>query len=188
MSSRKGARPTARKQKATGDGFVLRQSKGQLLATYGVLVIAAVAIGFPILFSVSLSFTPLNDIINGIYWPTSFYVENYVNAFNAQPFPQFIVNSAIWRVVVPMVKNTTVTLAIYFFLVIWNSYLWPLVSTTNNDVRTIQIGLRTLSSSEGLSDFGMMAAGAVITSIPTLALIFFGQKRLQEGMTRGALK
>lgn len=294
MSLRKGARPTARKQKAAGDGFVLRQSKGQFLATYGVLVIAAVAIGFPILFSVSLSFTPLNDIINGIYWPTSFYVENYVNAFNAQPFPQFIVNSAIvgvvgtflqivfsmlaayalvfipfggkriiflvimatmmipaellvvtnfqtiramnlvdtfpalilpglattfgiflyrqnmmqipgelkeasdvaglsqfqffWRVVVPMVKNTTVTLAIYFFLVIWNSYLWPLVSTTNNDVRTIQIGLRTLSSSEGLSDFGMMAAGAVITSIPTLALIFFGQKRLQEGMTRGALK
>ena len=42
--------------------------------------------------------------------------------------------------------------------------------------------------SEGLSDYGMMAAGAVITSIPTLLLIFFGQKRLQEGMTKGALK
>ena len=92
------------------------------------------------------------------------------------------------RVVVPMVKNTTVTLAIYFFLVTWNAYLWPLISTTNDTARTVQIGLRTLNSSEGMSDFGMMAAGAVITSIPTLALIFFGQKRLQEGMTKGALK
>lgn len=271
-----------------------RMSKVQLVATYAVLVVAAVAVGFPILFSLSLSFTPLTDIINGIYVPTSLYLDNYVHAFEAQPFLKFIFNSIVvgvvgtalqivfamtaayalvfipfggkriifmlvmatmmippevliisnfqtvrawnllntfaglilpglattfgiflyrqnmmqipgelkeasdvaglgsWqffrRVVVPMVKNTTVTLAIYFFLVTWNAYLWPLLSTTDDTVRTVQIGLRQLSSTEGVSDFGMMAAGAVITSIPTLLLIFFGQKRLQEGMTKGALK
>ncbi len=271
-----------------------RQGKAGVVGTYAALIIAAVVIGFPIAFSLALSFTPLTDIINGRYLPDGLYLENYVNAFAAQPFAQFIFNSAVvgvvgtalqlvfsvlaayalvfipfggkriifliimatmmipaellvvtnfqtirslglvdtyaglilpgvattfgiflyrqnmlqipselkeasdvaglgrvrffWRVVLPMVKNTTITLAIYFFLVTWNAYLWPLVSTTNNSVRTVQIGLRTLSSSEGLSDFGMMAAGAVITSIPTLLLIFFGQKRLQEGMTKGAIK
>lgn len=287
------AAPTkARHAKIAGVGQ--RRSRGGLVATYAVLIIAAIAIGFPILFSLSLSFTPLQDIINGIYLPTSLYLDNYVNAFAAQPFAQFIVNSFMVgivgtalqiifsmlaayalvfipfggkrilflvimatmmipaevlvvtnfqtiramglidtyaglilpgvattfgiflyrqnmmqipgelkeaadvaglsrfqffiRVVVPMVMNTTVTLAIYFFLVTWNAYLWPLISTTNNSARTVQIGLRTLNSSEGMSDFGMMAAGAVITSIPTLLLIFFGQKRLQEGMTKGALK
>lgn len=283
---------STRKARVAGSGR--RASRAGVIATYVVLVIAAIAIGFPILFSISLSFTPLEDIVNGIYVPTSLYLDNYIAAFQAQPFAQFIVNSVVVgvvgtalqlvfsmlaayalvfipfggkrviflvimatmmipaevlvvtnfqtvramglidtyagiilpgvattfgiflfrqnmmqipselkeaadvaglsrfqffrRVVVPMVMNTTVTLAIYFFLVTWNAYLWPLVSTTNNSARTVQIGLRTLNSSEGLSDFGMMAAGAVITSVPTLLLIFFGQKRLQEGMTKGALK
>ncbi len=282
------------KRKTRVAGIGRRTSRTGLIAMYAVLIVAAVVVGFPVLFSFSLSFTPLSDIINGIYIPTSLYLENYVNAFEAQPFAQFIVNSFVVgivgtalqivfsmlaayalvfipfggkriiflvimatmmipaevlvvtnfqtiramglidtyaglilpgvattfgiflyrqnmmqipgelkeasdvaglsrfqffiRVVVPMVKNTTVTLAIYFFLVTWNAYLWPLISTTNDTARTVQIGLRTLNSSEGMSDFGMMAAGAVITSIPTLALIFFGQKRLQEGMTKGALK
>lgn len=92
------------------------------------------------------------------------------------------------KVVVPMVRNTVVTLAIYFFLVNWNAYLWPLLSTTDNSVRTIQIGLRQLNNVDGSSDLGMMAAGAVIASVPTLLLIFFGQRQLQEGMTKGALK
>lgn len=92
------------------------------------------------------------------------------------------------KVAAPMVANTVVTLAIYFFLVSWNSYMWPLLSTTNDTVRTVQIGLRQLKNTEAVSDYGMMAAGTIITSIPTLFLIFFGQKRLQEGMTKGALK
>ncbi|MEG1426658.1 MAG: carbohydrate ABC transporter permease [Oscillospiraceae bacterium] len=92
------------------------------------------------------------------------------------------------KIVIPMVKNTLVTLAIYFFLVSWNAYLWPLLSTTNDTVRTVQIGLRQLKNTEAASDYAMMAAGAMITSIPTLLFIFFGQKRLQEGMTKAALK
>lgn len=92
------------------------------------------------------------------------------------------------KVVAPMVTNTVVTLAIYFFLVSWNSYMWPLLSTTNDTVRTVQVGLRQLKNTEAVSDYGMMAAGTIITSIPTLFLIFFGQKRLQEGMTKGAIK
>lgn len=92
------------------------------------------------------------------------------------------------KVVVPMVHNSIVTLAIYNFLVSWNSYMWPLLSTTNNTVRTVQIGLRQLKTADGLSDYGMMTAGAVIVSIPTLILIFAGQGRLQEGLTKGAIK
>lgn len=92
------------------------------------------------------------------------------------------------RAVIPMVKNTIITLAIYNFLVSWNSYLWPLLSTTTDAARTVQIGLRQLKNVEALSDFGMMSAGAMLVSLPTLILIFIGQKRLQEGLTKGALK
>lgn len=93
-----------------------------------------------------------------------------------------------YRIVIPIVKNSIITLAIYNFLVSWNSYLWPLLSTTNETVRTVQIGLRQLRAVDGSSDYAMMSAGAIIISIPTLILIFAGQRRLQEGLTKGAIK
>lgn len=92
------------------------------------------------------------------------------------------------RVVVPMVRNSIVTLGIYHFLVSWNSYMWPLLSTTNDTVRTVQIGLRQLKNGDGLNDYGLITAGAIVVSLPTLLLIFLGQKRLQEGLTKGAIK
>lgn len=93
-----------------------------------------------------------------------------------------------YKVAVPMVKNTIVTLAINNFLGNWNAYMWPLLSTTDETVRTVQIGLRQLMSTEGFNDYGMISAGAIIVSLPTLLLIFLGQSRLQEGLAKGALK
>ena len=87
--------PFSKKSSGRVAGSGLRTSKSGLVATYAVLTIAAVAIGFPILFSISLSFTPLEDIINGVFIPTSLFLDNYVNAFEAQPFAQFIVNSVV---------------------------------------------------------------------------------------------
>ncbi|SEC29285.1 carbohydrate ABC transporter membrane protein 2, CUT1 family [Paenibacillus sp. GP183] len=92
------------------------------------------------------------------------------------------------KVAVPMSKNSIVTLAIYNFLVSWNAYMWPLLATTNTTVRTVQIGLRQLATTEVLNDYGMITAGAMIVALPTLILIFAGQSRLQEGLTKGALK
>lgn len=92
------------------------------------------------------------------------------------------------KIVIPMVKNSLVTLAIYNFLVSWNSYMWPLLSTTNTEVRTVQIALRQLKSTELLNDYGMLAAGAMVITLPILLLILFGQGKLQEGLTKGALK
>lgn len=92
------------------------------------------------------------------------------------------------RVVVPLVKNSIVTLTVYSFLVSWNNYLWPLIATTEDKVRTIQIGLRQIAASETQTDFRLTAAATMIVTIPTLVLMFFGQNRLREGLTKGALK
>lgn len=67
-------------------------------------------------------------------------------------------------------------------------YLWPLLATTNDSVRTVQIGLKQLQTQEQLNDWGMIMAGAVTVIIPTLILLFLGQKRLQKGLTEGAIK
>ncbi|WP_370642512.1 carbohydrate ABC transporter permease [Virgibacillus salidurans] len=91
-------------------------------------------------------------------------------------------------VVLPVSRTSMLTLAVYGFLTSWNQYLWPLLTTTNDTVRTVQIGLKQLQTQEQLNDWGVIMAGAIIVVVPTLILLFFGQRKLQKGLTEGALK
>ncbi|AXI11133.1 glycerol-3-phosphate ABC transporter permease [Oceanobacillus zhaokaii] len=91
-------------------------------------------------------------------------------------------------VVLPVSRTSLLTLGVYGFLTSWNMYLWPLLATTNDSVRTVQIGLKQLQTQEQLNDWGVIMAGATIVVIPTLILLFLGQNKLQKGLTEGALK
>ncbi|MFL8936326.1 carbohydrate ABC transporter permease [Rossellomorea oryzaecorticis] len=93
-----------------------------------------------------------------------------------------------WRVILPVSKTSLVTLGAYGFLTTWNMYLWPLLVTTNDSVRTVQIGLKQLQTQEMATEWGVVMAGVIIVIIPTLLLLFLGQKQLQKGLTQGALK
>lgn len=91
-------------------------------------------------------------------------------------------------VVLPVAKTSLVTLGAYGFMTSWNQYLWPLLTTTDDSVRTVQIGLSQLQSEEQLNNWGVIMAGAVMVVIPTLILLFLGQRKLQKGLTEGAIK
>ncbi|MCR6097821.1 carbohydrate ABC transporter permease [Salipaludibacillus agaradhaerens] len=93
-----------------------------------------------------------------------------------------------YKVVIPYAKTSFVTLGIFGFLTTWNMYLWPLLVTTNDSVRTVQIGLRRLQADEVATNWGIVMAGVVIVILPTLILLMVGQKQLQKGLTKGALK
>ncbi|WP_102275062.1 carbohydrate ABC transporter permease [Cytobacillus massiliigabonensis] len=92
------------------------------------------------------------------------------------------------RVILPVSKTSLVTLGAYGFLTTWNMYLWPLLVTNNDQVRTVQIGLKQLQSQEVATEWGVVMAGVIVVIIPTLLLLFIGQKQLQKGLTQGALK
>jgi len=93
-----------------------------------------------------------------------------------------------WNIVVPVSKTSFITLGIYSFLTTWNMYLWPLLVTNNESVRTVQIGLKQLQSQEISTEWGVVMAAVVVVILPTLILLFLGQKRLQKGLTQGAIK
>lgn len=92
------------------------------------------------------------------------------------------------RVILPVSKTSLVTLGAYGFLTTWNMYLWPLLITTNSSVRTVQIGLKQLQSQEMSTDWGVVMAGVIVVIVPTLLLLFIGQKQLQKGLSQGAIK
>lgn len=93
-----------------------------------------------------------------------------------------------WAIVLPLSKTSLSALGIYGFLTTWNKYLWPLLVTNNNSVRTVQIGLKMLISQEAGSAWNVVMAGVVVILLPTLLLLFIGLKYIREGLTAGAVK
>lgn len=93
----------------------------------------------------------------------------------------------LWSVAVPLARPSIAALSVFSFLLAWNQYLWPLLITNEDDFRTVQIGLRTLASSN-LTEFNLVFAGTVVASIPIFVLLIVFQKQLVRGLTSGAVK
>lgn len=91
------------------------------------------------------------------------------------------------KIVMPLSKGILSTWGIYSFLNLWNMYLWPLMVSTKPESRTIQIGLKMLKSEEE-TNFGRLMSGVILVIVPSLIILFLGQKQLQKGLTSGAVK
>jgi len=90
-------------------------------------------------------------------------------------------------VVVPLARPALGTLAVYSFLQAYNQYLWPLLVTSNKNMRTVQIGIAMLQDEERFA-WNVVMAGVVIVLIPTFLLFIFGNRQLIRGLTAGAVK
>ena len=79
------------------------------------------------------------------------------------------------------------TLAVYSFLQTYNQYLWPLLITNDQQMRTVQIGITLLQDEERFM-FNTVMAGVVLVLLPTFALFIVGNRQLIRGLTAGAVK
>lgn len=94
----------------------------------------------------------------------------------------------VWfKVVLPLIKPTLITLGIYTFTFTWGDYLWPLLNTTNSDMYTLSIGLAQLSQSFFGANIKLISAASLMTTIPSL-LIFTWLQKYFVGTTAGAVK
>jgi sn-glycerol 3-phosphate transport system permease protein len=93
----------------------------------------------------------------------------------------------LWGVAVPLARPSIAALSVFSFLLAWNQYLWPLLITDSDQFRTVQIGLRSLASSN-ITQLNLVFAGTVIAAIPIFVLLILFQKQLIRGLTSGAVK
>jgi sn-glycerol 3-phosphate transport system permease protein len=92
------------------------------------------------------------------------------------------------HVAVPLVRPTIAALAAMAFLSNWNAYLWPNLVTTENDMNTLQSGLRALSQSSGVDRPNLIMAGVIIAFLPIVVLLAVFQRQLVRGLTAGGVK
>ncbi len=91
------------------------------------------------------------------------------------------------RIILPLSIPALTTLAIFTFLGNWNSYLWPLVAATKDEVRTITIGLKLISQQWGYDDsYGRVMAAAWVGAMPIVLFFFAFQRRILSGISIGS--
>ena len=93
----------------------------------------------------------------------------------------------LWEVAMPLSRPTLGALALFTFLGTWNQYLWPSAIITDNNHRTIQIGLERLKTGD-IDKLNLVTAGTVIAALPIFAVLVAFQRQLVRGLTAGAVK
>ncbi|NCD33993.1 MAG: carbohydrate ABC transporter permease [Spartobacteria bacterium] len=87
----------------------------------------------------------------------------------------------LWRVVLPLSKAPAVTLFLLTFIAEWNDLFKPLVFTSSEEMRTVQLGLTTFQE-QFSTNYTLLMAAVVFVTLPVLLMFFIGQKQFIEGI------
>lgn len=90
-------------------------------------------------------------------------------------------------VVFPLMKPTTITVAILNAMWIWNDYLLPYL-VIGSDYKTIPIAIQYLRGGYGSIDMGAMMAMLVLSILPIVVFYLLCQKHIIKGVVAGAVK
>lgn len=94
-----------------------------------------------------------------------------------------------WRIALPTAWPAIATLAIFEFLASWNTFLWPLVVTHSEALRTLPVGLAAFKSSmREATDWGLLMAATTVAVAPALLVFLAGQRLFVRGMLEGTVK
>jgi sn-glycerol 3-phosphate transport system permease protein len=94
----------------------------------------------------------------------------------------------MWLVVLPMTQPALVTVGLFAVVSEWNDFLWPLIITNTDSMRTLPIGVFRLFQTEGLQNWGVIMAGTVFVVAPVVALFIRTQKWIVDGIAAGAVR
>lgn len=94
----------------------------------------------------------------------------------------------LWDIVVPMSRPVLITFGLISMVAKWNDYLWPLIITNTQNMRTLTVGITFLFDQEGNTQWGVVMAGAIFVILPLLIVYVFAQKYIISGLTAGATK
>ena len=95
---------------------------------------------------------------------------------------QIIVN-----IFLPLSLPGIITVLVLNFINIWNEYLFALI-LMDSDNRTVQLATALLRSSQRSVDYGLIAAGVVVSMIPVIIIFIIFQDKIMSGMLAGAVK
>lgn len=92
-----------------------------------------------------------------------------------------------YSIVLPLVRPAIATVAIFTFLSSWNELMFANTFVSNDNLKTLTVGIMSLSGQQG-THWGPIGAGLVIATVPTLIIYFLFSDQLQKSVIAGAIK
>src|SRR5215813_10136344 len=97
-----------------------------------------------------------------------------------------------WRIALPLARAPLIAATVIVFTLNWNNFLWPLLATSSDEMKTLPVGVAAFAPVIGtrtqLEGFSLGMAGITILSVPTLLLFFFLQRYFIQGLSSGAVR
>lgn len=94
-----------------------------------------------------------------------------------------------YKIALPLALPAIVTLAIFTFITTWNSFMWPLIVTNSDAMRTLPLGLANFKGSfREITDWGALTAYSVICCIPVIGVFLLGRKYFINDILSGGIK
>lgn len=122
----------------------------------------------------------------------TFVLSNYMKALSADLTEAALVDGAgIWRqyrsIIMPLCRPALAAMATLQVIFIYNDYFWPLLFIQSGDRLPVTTAISNLQGTF-LSNYNLLAAGAIITVIPTLLVYIALQRHFVAGLTLGSSK
>ena len=96
---------------------------------------------------------------------------------------------SFFKIAMPLAIPAIVTLAIFTFVTTWNSFMWPLIITNSEGMRTLPVGLAVFKGSfREITLWGELLACSVICTIPVILVFLFGKKYFINDIMQGSIK
>ena len=96
--------------------------------------------------------------------------------------------TTFFQIILPLVTPILAVVGVLSFIAAINEFIMASVFLTRSETKTLAVGLFGLIAGERNVNFGMFAAGTLLTSIPTVILFYSLQKYIAGGLTSGAVK
>jgi multiple sugar transport system permease protein len=93
---------------------------------------------------------------------------------------------AFWRIALPLVRPGLIAAGVLAFVFSWNEFSVAL-NLTGRDTATVPVAIARFAQQYEIQ-YGQMAAASILSTIPALILMFFGQRFVIQGLTMGAVK
>jgi multiple sugar transport system permease protein len=104
----------------------------------------------------------------------------------AGPFRLFLL------IALPLARAPAIAAAVIIFTLNWNNFLWPLLVTFDEQMKTMPVGIAAFAPVIGthtqLEGYSVSMAGVTVLSIPSLTLFFLLQKYFIQGIAQGGIK
>ncbi|TGE77677.1 carbohydrate ABC transporter permease [Weissella confusa] len=144
-------------------------SEMHLVNTYGALIVPWLASFFSV-FTLRQSFASVPDQL--------YYAARLDGASDWQ---------FLWRVLVPNAKSTITAIGLLQIIGSWNSFMWPLIVTNTEGMRTLPVGLQAFSSDSGVQYPELMAASTFVI-LPMVIMYLLLNKYVVAGISNTGIK